>query len=282
MSTDIAVIADDIPSVATFVEDARELYKLAEVLSTTAFVPVAMRGKPQEITGCMLFGREIGLPFMASLQEIAIIQGRPTLSANGMRGLAMKAGVIFRLDESTETRCVMSALPPNATEWTTVTWTLDQAKRAGLTTKENWSKQPGAMLIARATSQLCRLVAANVLIGAPYSIEEMRDVPANDTPPAKPVEQTARWDEPELVPEKVEEPEPVDVNAKITADTRAALMASFNDAGIKDRQVRNEKLSIMLGRTVTTVNNISEAEGRAVLDLMRQDDNWPPVAGVDA
>lgn len=286
MSTDIAVPAPTPTDLTSFVWQAQKVYEISKALANTAFVPVSMRGKPQEITGCILFGQELGMGPMTSLRTVDIIQGRPTLTANGMRGLAMKAGVRFRLDESTETRCVMSALPPGAQSWTTITWTLDQAKRLGLTSKENWKNQPGVMLIARATSQLCRLVAANVLIGATYSVEEMTDVPVNDPPPAKKVEQVAKWEEPDLVPDHLpQEPEnvgPIDVNEKITSKTRAAVMAAFNEAGITDRTKRNEKLSMMLGREVSTVNNITEGEGRAALDLMSRDSDWPPVAGVEA
>jgi hypothetical protein len=164
----------------TFVEEAQQVHKIAQALSTTSFVPASMKNKPDEITGAILFGRELGMDPMTALQTINVIQGRPTLTANAMRGLAMASGVRFRLDETTETRCTMSAIAPGAAEWTTVTWTIDQARKLDLTKKDNWKNQPGTMLIARATSQLCRFVAANVLIGAPYSSEELRDLPTGD------------------------------------------------------------------------------------------------------
>ena len=39
----------------------------------------------------------------------------------------------------------------------------------------NWKKQPGAMLVARATSEACRLVAADAILGIGYSSEEIAD-----------------------------------------------------------------------------------------------------------
>ena len=172
----------------TFAEEASRTHKIATALATTSFVPKAMQGKPDEITAAILFGRELGVDPMTSLQVVNVIQGRPTLTANAMRGLAQASGCEFLLRETSETRCVMSARQPGSREWTTVTWTIDQARKLGLTNKENWKNQPGAMLIARATSQLCRLVAANVLIGLPYSAEEMRDqdTPAEAGVPAAP------------------------------------------------------------------------------------------------
>lgn len=290
MSTEIAVPSAPRNDLALFVEQASQLHSIAKALSNTSFVPVSMRGKPDEIAACMLYGSELGLAPMTALRTIDVIQGRPTLSANAMRGLAMKDGIRFRLDETTETRCVMSAARPGQT-WTTVAWTIDQAKRLGLTSKDNWRNQPGTMLIARATSQLCRIVAANVLIGATYSTEEIRDlalleapkVPASkqvNAPPA-PV-----YAEPELAPAVVDvhlpEFEETQAPMPISPATRAAVMKRFEVAEIKDRVKRNEIISGVLGRKVVTVNNITEAEGRSVLDMLRRDDDWPPVAGVEA
>lgn len=296
-----------------FVEQARQIHAIANALSDTAFVPASMRGKPQEITGAILFGRELGLDPMTALQTVNIIQGRPTLTANAMRGLAMAAGVQFKLQEATQTRCVMSAIAPGQKDWTTVTWTIDQAQKLDLLKKDNWRNQPGAMLIARATSQLCRLVAANILIGSPYSTEEVKDLPPvierekpSPKPKAKPQpESPQKFDEPDLVPdndvpayatghnappkeigyhtaddEKRTAPEePVDKGGKISTNTRSAIMAAFADARVKDRNVRNATVSKILGREVHTVNNLTEQEGRDVLTVLSLDPQWPEVAG---
>lgn len=304
-----------------FAEEAARVHSIAKALATTSFVPASMKGKPDEITGAILYGKELGMDPMTSLQTINVIQGRPTLTANAMRGLAMAGGVRFKLEDATETRCVMSAMPSYGGEWTTVTWHIDQAKKLGLTSKDNWKNQPGAMLIARATSQLCRLVAADILIGSPYSSEEVRDMPleavhlANTPPPEsetktrvvrrqpKPV-QDMPVEEPELIPEnevplyatgtanlpeKVEPPkeivgyvqvdeekrtgpeEPVERPDMVTTETRKALMARFNDLGIRERTARLARVSEILAREVLTVNQVTETEARRILDVLSWD-----------
>jgi hypothetical protein len=301
-----------------FVDEARQVYEIAKALASTSFVPVSMRDKPQEITGAILFGRELNMEPMTALQTIHIIQGRPTLTANAMRGLAMANGVRFRLDEATETRCVMSAMPPGG-DWTTVTWTLDQAKKLGLTVKDNWKSQPGVMLIARATSQLCRLVAANILIGAPYSTEEIRDQPGDTiatavVEPEKPkTRQIKRQPQPEYaepaptpmvddndVPEyaagkqdnpvkeigysivddekRVHPEGPVDRPDMVTTKTRAALQAKFGEFGLRNRNERLETVSKILNREILTFNQITEREAHEVLDILAHE--WPPPAQV--
>jgi hypothetical protein len=44
-----------------------------------------------------------------------------------------------------------------------------------LTTKSNWKSQPQAMLVARATSEIARLIASDAILGIAYSIEEIAD-----------------------------------------------------------------------------------------------------------
>lgn len=201
--------------------EASDVHRVAQILSTTQFVPKVLQGRPDDIAATILYGRELNMSPMVSLQQINMIEGRPSLSALSMRGMAQAAGVKFRYEEQTETRCRISALGVGDGQWTTVTWTLDQAKKLGLATKSNWTKQPGAMLIARATSQLCRLVAAPLFLGMSYSTEELRDggndleptnVESQPAPPAEatrtikraPVRATATISEPK--PTKPEEP----------------------------------------------------------------------------
>jgi hypothetical protein len=286
MSTEIAVPAAPLNDLALFVEQASQVHGIAKALCNTSFVPTSMKGKPDEIAACILYGSELDLPPMTALRTIDVIQGRPTLSANAMRGLAMKDGIRFRLDETTETRCVMSAQRPGQA-WTTVSWTIDQARKLGLTNKDNWKNQPGVMLIARATSQLCRLVAANVLIGATYSSEEVRDLEPLKVKASKPVSPAPSYAEPELTPDPIlPDPPPVfeesEAPMPISPATRAAVMKKFEEANIKDRNKRNEIISGILGRKVMSVNNVTEGEGRSVLDMLNRDADWPPVEGVEA
>ena len=294
MTTEVAVPISPAfgirPSVdlAAFVEEASAVHRIAQALSTTSFVPKPYQGRPDEITAAILMGRELDIPPMAALQMFNLIQGRPTLSANAMRGLAMSHGVEFRIDEQTDTRVVMSARPPGVEKWTTVTWTIERAKRMGLTEKENWKKMPQDMLTARCTSQLCRLVAANVLIGLPYSSEEMQDakggtmwVDLGTSTPEAPQTRTIRRKAP--VYEAPEEPELVEETGPtpISTETRKILMAACNDLNIRSRDDRLAYISEILGRSVQSTNDLTDDEGLEVIRVLNQARNaaadWPPV-----
>jgi hypothetical protein len=60
------------------------------------------------------------------------------------------------------------------------TWTLDRARRARLAGKDNWVKYPEAMLLARASTDLCRAVFPDVIAGL-ASTEEWTDEIAPET-----------------------------------------------------------------------------------------------------
>src|SRR5690606_26810589 len=76
----------------------------------------------------------------------------------------------------TSTRAVVKAQRKGSDKVATSTWTIERAREMNLLGKDNWKKQPTAMLLARATSEAARLVAADVLLGVPYSIEEIQDL----------------------------------------------------------------------------------------------------------
>lgn len=274
---------------------ATQVHRMAQALANTSFVPTNLRGKPDEVAAQILYGRDVNLPPMVALQQINVIEGRPSMSALAMRGLAQASGVKFRLIESTQTRCVMAARAPGDAGFTEVRWDMDRAKKLGVATKRNWQNQPQAMLIARATSELCRLVAAPLFLGLSYSSEElsdgdvMADLPA-DVPPPAPTrtvrrKTAAQADVPTPAPtadaiRPMAQAEPVDASfdngpqddgGPVTGKTRAALMASFREANIEDRDSRLAYVGDLLGREVGSINDVTDAEGRRVLDQIKVD-----------
>jgi hypothetical protein len=63
-----------------------------------------------------------------------------------------------------------------------IQWTFEQAKKAGLTGKDNWKNYPRAMLRARCIAEGIRAVYPAALGGMMVS-EEAQDLPHHDAPP---------------------------------------------------------------------------------------------------
>lgn len=192
MSTDIAIpepaTVGAAPAVASplliWAQEAQQAARIAMSLAKTSFVPASLRGKPEDVTAAILAGQELGLRPMATLRSMDVIQGTPALRAHAMRGLVQSHGHEVELVESTAERCVMRGRRKGAEQWQAVEWDLDRAASLGLTGKAEWKRQPKTMLVARATGEICRLIAADVLFAMPYAAEELdRDAPVS-APPA--------------------------------------------------------------------------------------------------
>ena len=164
--------------------DAAEAYKVAVSLCKTSFVPSTLRGKPEEAAAAILTGAEMGLSPMAALRSIDIISGTPAMRANALRGLVQSQGHEVWVEDASSSRAVVCGRRKGSQVVQRSEWDLERAKGLNLLKKDNWLKQPQAMLIARATSELCRLVASDVLLGLAYSQEELEDS-EDSTPPAR-------------------------------------------------------------------------------------------------
>jgi hypothetical protein len=70
--------------------------------------------------------------------------------------------------------CVMRGRRRGEQEWQEVTWTLERAQRLGVVDRNpQWKKQPKTMLVNRATGEICRLIASDVLHAMPHTSEEL-------------------------------------------------------------------------------------------------------------
>lgn len=261
---------------------------LATKVAATEFAPKSLRGRPAAVAAAILTGAELGLGPMKSLASIDVVDGSPTLSAELMRGLVLAAGHRLRLVELTTTRCVLTGQRVGDDEPTTVSWTMDDAKRAGLAGKKNWQGHPREMLLARATTLLCRTLFADV-IGGLRSVEEAGDfgeepAPVTVAEPAEPRRTVQRRTRPqrqveqperpaiEAVPVQVEDP-PLDDEPEATVEmvTSAQLKkigAAMRDAGISDRAEALAYVSNVIGRDVASRNELTRDEAHRLIEAL--------------
>lgn len=166
-------------------QEADLAYQMATKLAATSFVPQSLRGKPGDIAAAILAGSELGLKPMATLKSIDIIQGTPALRAHAMRAVIQNQGHTIELVESRDDYCKMRGHRMGAEVWQEVEWDIPRARLLGLLNKDQWKKQPKAMLVARATGELCRLIASDALHGMAYVSEELEGTVHGELVPAK-------------------------------------------------------------------------------------------------
>ncbi len=231
MSTELAVSRQDGFSVATSEQSFKALMAFGEQLVKTGFLPAAIKTGAQAAS-IILTGRELGLPPMTSLRLISIVQGKPTLAAELQLGLFQRRGGRFRWVESTNERATIHLRNPSGDEHTE-TYTITDAKQAGLTSKDIWQKYPKMMLRARAaTGGLRAIDPGNNL----YDPDELGDVA-----PMEGVIDMQGCDVLEATGEVLEvpvEPPKQEAHAQ-TSTTIKKLVAAFMDKGIQLKTLEN-------------------------------------------
>ena len=217
-------------------------------------------------------GDMLGIHPMAAVTGVHIIEGKPSLSANLMTGLVRKAGHVLRVtvtgkpeDESlaATAQLIRSDDPDFTFE---VTWTVADAKRAGLWGKGNWLKYPRAMMKSRVVSEIIREGASDVLMGGnvytpeelgvtvdeqgdPINLKQVRDDDApsqGETPPAPaaPVvdEQRVQTEADVVADPNTGEVKDIDWAKAIedvkTADEALALYRTAGQQGVLDMEIR--------------------------------------------
>lgn len=164
----------------------------SEMIARTDMVPKDYKGKPANILVAIQMGQEVGLAPMQALQNIAVINGRPSLWGDAMLALIMShpqfISIDETLDESTMTAtCVIKRLTiTNEESVFTSTFSKADADKAKLTGKQGpWTQYPKRMLQLRARGFCSRDSFADALKGL-HSAEESRDMPKEkDVTPKK-------------------------------------------------------------------------------------------------
>lgn len=145
----------------------------ASLLVTSGFLPKAIT-KPEQAIAVMLKGRELTIPPMEALSQLFVIDGKVTLQAQLMLALVRRSGKYgYKIIESSTSRCIVEMWPyAHPDEKYTSTFTIIDAKTAGLADKYIWKQYPAQMLRARAISGAARVVCPEI-IGGLYTPEEL-------------------------------------------------------------------------------------------------------------
>jgi hypothetical protein len=141
------------------------------VASAGDTIPRSYRGKPGAVLLADEWARARGLDLLTALQTVAFIDGKPVIDATMQRALAKRAGYIAKVVAASVTEATVEVWEGDE-KLGTATYTIEEAKSAGLLGKNNWKQNPKSMLVARATTQAIRWHAPDVMTGV-FTEEEI-------------------------------------------------------------------------------------------------------------
>ena len=177
-----------------------EAMRLAETLARSSMVPKNYQGKPEDILVATIWGKEIGLATMQALQNISVINGKPSVYGDAMMALVQASPVCEDVEEFFENEgspnpIAVCIAKRKGRKPVTVKFSVEDAKRAGLWGKQGpWSAYPKRMMQMRARGFALRDAFPDVLKGM-ITAEEAQDYPDEAKPvqakPANPLDLVA-------------------------------------------------------------------------------------------
>lgn len=156
-------------------QEWRQIVSMADAAVKSGLMPSSIRNR-EAVAIIALKAWELEIPFMVGLSQIAVINGRPAMQSELIQALARKnhPGLVFNILESNSEKCVVEGCrSERMAKPLKISFTIEEAKRANLTTKDVWKHYPAAMLRHRATTALLRALVPEALMGVSYTPEEL-------------------------------------------------------------------------------------------------------------
>ena len=229
--------------------------KLAQTLVASRLLPRTITTAEQAFT-IMAAGKEMGLTAMQSLRSIHVIEGKPTCSSDLILALCKRRPDVckyFRLVKSDPAIATYETLREGDPAPTVLSFTIEQAQKAKLTGKDNWSKYPDAMLRARCIAALARAVYPDLVLGV-YETDEIAPERAINPTPIRGVVADTPPQEATLVqeapasasppPSGPESPAPDRLSDELAATTLIARIAQFKNVHEKQNWLKKHKAEL--------------------------------------
>jgi len=172
-----------------------ELAQFATMAAKSAMVPPSFRGKAEDIMLAVQMGSELGLAPMQALQNIAVINNRPSVWGDALIGLCRASpnceDIAEKLDGDGENMVATCMAKRRGASPVVARFSVADAKKAGLWGKAGpWQQYPARMLQLRARGFALRDAFPDVLRGL-ISAEEARDMPTEPAHPGPTIEARA-------------------------------------------------------------------------------------------
>lgn len=178
-----------VPSRGMRLDTEEDILRVAKIIAESGLAPKDYKNNVPNCFVAIMMGQEVGLPAMSAIQNIAVINGRPSLWGDAMLAICMRSGQfnfapfhesIEHSDDDGKTRAVCTVQRNGQQAPTVRVFSVSDAKKARLWGKQGpWSDYPKRMLQMRARAFALRDTFPDVL-GGMYSVEELTGVEATN------------------------------------------------------------------------------------------------------
>lgn len=149
----------------------------SDYLADSDMVPKDFKGRPSNCLIAIQWGAELGLKPLQAMQNLAIINGRPSLWGDAVIALARSSPLCEFIIETDDGHTATCRVKRRGEPEQSRTFSMDDAKTAGLQGKAGpWTQYPKRMRQMRARAFALRDVFPDVLRGLPIA-EEVMDMP---------------------------------------------------------------------------------------------------------
>ncbi len=186
-------------------KNMEEAMQIATMVSKSLLAPKDFRGKPEDTLVAMMLGNELGLNPMQAIQNIAVINGRPSIYGDALLALVQNHPTFESINESFDdasmtATCLVKRKGCNPA---TVSFSQTDASTAGLWGKQGpWTQYPKRMLQMRARGFALRDQFSDALSGL-ITREEAMDIPIKEINPSHAAPEEMAFEKPkaDLLPE---------------------------------------------------------------------------------
>jgi hypothetical protein len=248
--------------------------KIGNALAGTAMVPEIYQQYPENkkenpqaadnAAAAILYGAELGLSAVQSLQNIFIVRGKPAVYSRTMVAQVLVAGHRVEEVEATPTSVTWRGVRRDTGAEFVSTWTIERAKVAGFLSNKLYASIPTEMLRAKCQSEVCRTMAPDVLLGMAFSREDLE----LEAPPVKVRSERVRTGAAGLRDalgvkddESVAEAAAADAGPTLISPAQLTkLHAMFSNVGLTNRDEALAWLSNILERDIQSSKDIEAGE----------------------
>jgi len=214
----------------------------------------------------VLAGMEMGFGAFASMTGIYLIDGKLSVSANLLAQAIKRSGRYdYRIREHTDTACRI-VFYEGGEEIGESSFTLEDAKRAGVAGRGPWRSYPQAMLFARALSQGARWHTPDVLGGSAAYLPEELGADVNEDGDVIDTTSVIR-ETPTPEPEEDVVEYPVPAEDAITPQQVRVIAIALRETEL-DRDAGRDLVSFVIGRGVESVKDLTKTEASVFLDAI--------------